>query len=60
VNRSDIWTVAGGTGYVGRPHPAIIVQDDRFDTHSVTVCPCPCTTDPTDAAATQQGADRAS
>ena len=47
MNRGDIWTVAGGTGYAGKPRPAIIVQDDRFDTDSVTVCPC--TTDPTDA-----------
>ena len=47
MNRGDIWTVAGGTGYAGKPRPAIIVQDDRFDTDSVTVCPC--TTDPIDA-----------
>ena len=47
MNRGDIWTVGGGTGYAGKPRPAIIVQDDRFDTDSVTVCPC--TTDPTDA-----------
>ncbi len=46
MNRGDIWTVAGGTGYAGKPRPAIIVQDDRFDTDSVTVCPC--TTDPTE------------
>jgi mRNA interferase MazF len=47
VKRGDIWTVAGGAGYAGKPRPAVIVQDDRFDTDSVTVCPC--TTDPTDA-----------
>ena len=47
MERGDIWTVAGGTGYTGEPRPAVIVQDDHFDTDSVTVCPC--TTDPTDA-----------
>ena len=47
MNRGDIWSVAGGAGYAGKPRPAVIVQDDRFDTDSVTVCRC--TTDPTDA-----------
>ena len=47
MNRGDIWSVAGGAGYAGKPRPAVIVQDDRFDTDSVAVCPC--TTDPTDA-----------
>jgi len=37
--RSDIWTVAGGPGYAGKPRPAVIVQDDAFDaTASVIVC----------------------
>lgn len=39
--------MAGGAGYAGKPRPAVIVQDDHFDTDSVTVCPV--TTDPTDA-----------
>jgi len=40
--------VAGGSDYVGKPRPVVIVQDDRFDkTDSVTVCAL--TTDPTDA-----------
>lgn len=39
--------MAGGTGYAGKPRPAVILQDDRFDTDSATVCPF--TTDPTDA-----------
>lgn len=39
--------MAGGPAYAGKPRPAIILQDDRFDTDSVTVCPF--TTDPTDA-----------
>jgi len=47
VRRAEIWTVAGGSGYAGKPRPAVIVQDDRFDTDSVTICPF--TTDSTDA-----------
>lgn len=40
--------MAGGSDYVGKPRPVVIVQDDRFDkTDSVTVCAL--TTDPTDA-----------
>ncbi len=47
MRRAEIWTVAGGSGYAGKPRPALIVQDDRFDTDSVTICPF--TTDSTDA-----------
>jgi mRNA interferase MazF len=47
VARADVWTVAGGPAYSGKPRPAAILQDDRFDTDSVTICPF--TTDPTDA-----------
>jgi mRNA interferase MazF len=48
VRRGEIWTAAAGGGYVGKPRPVVIVQDDRFDgTGSVTVCAF--TTDPTDA-----------
>ena len=37
-----------GAGYAGRPRPAVIVQDDRFDaTASVTLCVF--TTDETEA-----------
>jgi mRNA interferase MazF len=39
--------VSGGPSYTGKPRPAVIVQDDRFDTDSVTICPF--TTDATDA-----------
>ena len=28
----------GGADYAGKPRPAVIVQDDHFDTESVTVC----------------------
>jgi mRNA interferase MazF len=48
VKRGDIWLVAGGGDYTGKPRPAVILQDDRFDaTDSVTVAAL--TTDPTDA-----------
>ena len=48
MNRGEIWTASAGGGYVGKPRPVVIVQDDRFDaTASVTVCAF--TTDPTDA-----------
>lgn len=48
MRRGEIWTAAAGTGYVGKPRPVVIVQDDRFDaTNSVTVCAF--TTDPTEA-----------
>ena len=39
MKRGDIWTVAGGKDYAGKPRPAVIVQDDSFDTNdSITVC----------------------
>ncbi|MGH9155709.1 MAG: type II toxin-antitoxin system PemK/MazF family toxin, partial [Acidimicrobiales bacterium] len=48
MSRGEIWTAAAGTGYVGKPRPVVIIQDDRFDaTDSVTVCAF--TTDPTEA-----------
>lgn len=48
MRRGEIWTVAGGRDYVGKPRPVVILQDDRFDaTQSVTICPF--TTDPTEA-----------
>jgi mRNA interferase MazF len=48
VRRGEIWTAAAGSGYVGKPRPVVIIQDDLFDaTASVTVCAF--TTDPTDA-----------
>lgn len=47
MKRAEIWTVSGGPDYAGKPRPALIVQDDHFDTDSITVCPF--TTDPTDA-----------
>jgi mRNA interferase MazF len=48
VKRGEIWTVAGGADYAGKPRPAVIVQDDDFDaTPSITICAF--TTDPTEA-----------
>jgi mRNA interferase MazF len=47
VKRAEIWTVSGDGEYTGKPRPAVIVQDDHFDTDSVALCPF--TTDPTDA-----------
>ena len=47
MTRGEVWTVSGA-GYAGKPRPAVIVQDDRFDaTESVTVCIF--TTDETEA-----------
>jgi mRNA interferase MazF len=48
MRRGEIWTVAGGKDYAGKPRPVVILQDDRFDaTASITVCAF--TTDPTEA-----------
>lgn len=48
MKRGEVWTVAGGKDYAGKPRPVVVVQDDRFDgTNSVTVCAL--TTDPTNA-----------
>ena len=48
MKRGEIWTAAAGSGYVGKPRPVVIIQDDLFDAPaSVTVCAV--TTDQTDA-----------
>jgi mRNA interferase MazF len=48
MRRGEIWTVAGGPDYAGKPRPVVIVQDDRFDgTRSITVCAF--TTEPVEA-----------
>lgn len=48
MRRGEIWTAAAGGGYLGKPRPVVIVQDDRFDaTDSITICAM--TTDPTEA-----------
>lgn len=39
MRRGEIWTVAGGAGFAGKPRPAVVIQDDSFDaTASVTIC----------------------
>jgi mRNA interferase MazF len=48
VKRGEVWTVAGGKDYAGKPRPVVIVQEDSFDaTDSITICAF--TTDATDA-----------
>lgn len=48
MRRGDIWTVAGGKDYAGKPRPVVIVQDDSFDgTDLITICAF--TTDETEA-----------
>ena len=48
MKRGEIWTVAGGADYAGKPRPAVIIQNDSFDaTASITLCPF--TTDTTEA-----------
>ena len=47
MRRGEVWAVAGA-GFAGKPRPAVIVQDDRFDaTASITICVF--TTDETEA-----------
>ena len=39
MKRGDIWTVAGGGDYVGKPRPCVILQSDRYSSlESVTIC----------------------
>jgi len=48
MRRGEIWTVAGGKDYAGKPRPVAILQNDHFDaTASITICAF--TTDPTEA-----------
>ncbi len=48
MKRGEIWAVAGGKDYAGKPRSVVIVQDDGFDaTGSITVCTF--TTDPSEA-----------
>ncbi len=48
MRRGEIWTVAGGAAYTGKPRPAVIIQDDRFDAND-SIIVCPLTTDQTSA-----------
>ena len=48
MKRGEVWTVSGGSGYAGKPRPAVIIQDDAFEeTGSVVVCAL--TTEPVNA-----------
>jgi mRNA interferase MazF len=48
MRRGEVWTVAGGSDYAGKPRPVLVLQDDAFSgTSSLTVCAF--TTDPTEA-----------
>ncbi len=48
MKRGEVWTVAAGADYAGKPRPAVILQDDTFAaTQSVTICLF--TTDATEA-----------
>jgi len=48
VKRGEVWTASAGIGYVEKPRPVVIVQDDRFSgTASISLCAF--TTDSTDA-----------
>ncbi len=47
MRRGDVWIVAGGADYAGKPRPVVIVQGEAFHLiDSVTICPL--TTDATD------------
>lgn len=38
MKRGEVWAVSA-SGYAGKPRPAVIIQDDRFDaTASITIC----------------------
>ena len=48
MKRGEVWTIAGGADYAGKPRPAVVIQDDAFDaTSAVTICAF--TSDPTEA-----------
>jgi mRNA interferase MazF len=39
MRRGDIWTVAGGKDYTGKPRRVVIVQDDSFGaTDPIAIC----------------------
>jgi hypothetical protein len=47
MKQGELWTMAGGSSFAGKPRPVLIVQDDAFaERDSVTVCLI--TTDPAD------------
>jgi mRNA interferase MazF len=39
MKRGEVWTVSVGPDFLGKPRPAIVIQDDAFsDTASITIC----------------------
>jgi mRNA interferase MazF len=39
LKRGEVWSVAGGPDYAGKPRPVVIVQDDSFsETASISIC----------------------
>ena len=48
MKRGEIWSVAGGPDYAGKPRPVAILQDDRFEELLSVTC-CPFTTNRTPA-----------
>jgi mRNA interferase MazF len=48
LSRGEIWSASAGGGYVGKPRPVVIVQDNRF-AGSASITLCAFTTDPTEA-----------
>jgi mRNA interferase MazF len=38
MKRGEVWTAAGGADYAGKPRPVVIIQDERFETQSITIC----------------------
>ncbi len=47
MKRGEVWAVSGAD-YAGKPRPAVIVEDDRFDA-TATITICVFTTDETEA-----------
>ena len=40
MRRGEVWTIAGGPDYVGKPRPAVVIQGDYTNfAYSATVCP---------------------
>ena len=42
----EVWTVAGGPGYAGKPRPAVILQNELYLDATVSTTICMFTTDP--------------
>ena len=48
MKRGELWVVAGGGDYTGKPRPVVILLNDHFE-HPSSVTVCALTSDPTDA-----------